>query len=136
MLSSLSGPLYFSPKCRKHVYRLYHHTRDCTIPACKLHLHWSSDRLSLSEMPFVGPMSAPCVKGIHSRTNLSFHHLLLRLQKMCTASHAISRQPAVHRGVAHTRYCDISTSDLNVLCLKERRVHTQDQWLNCWWFFL
>eukprot|EP00064_Thunnus_orientalis_P010215 superscaffoldBa00001363_g10241 len=27
------GPLYFSPKCRKHVYRLYHHTRDCTIPA-------------------------------------------------------------------------------------------------------
>ena len=31
------GPLYFSPKCRKHVYRLYHHTRDCTIPACKPH---------------------------------------------------------------------------------------------------
>ncbi|TKS75616.1 ALK and LTK ligand 2 [Collichthys lucidus] len=27
------GPLYFSPKCRKHVYRLYHHTRDCTTPA-------------------------------------------------------------------------------------------------------
>lgn len=30
-----SGPLYFSPKCRKHVYRLYHNTRDCTIPACE-----------------------------------------------------------------------------------------------------
>ncbi|XP_058619673.1 ALK and LTK ligand 2a-like isoform X2 [Onychostoma macrolepis] len=30
----LTGPLYFSPKCRKHVYRLYHNTRDCTIPAC------------------------------------------------------------------------------------------------------
>ncbi|XP_061602814.1 ALK and LTK ligand 2-like isoform X2 [Cololabis saira] len=29
----LTGPLYFSPKCRKNVYRLYHHTRDCTIPA-------------------------------------------------------------------------------------------------------
>ncbi|KAG8011307.1 ALK and LTK ligand 2, partial [Nibea albiflora] len=29
----LTGPLYFSPKCRKHAYRLYHHTRDCTIPA-------------------------------------------------------------------------------------------------------
>ncbi|KAL1250265.1 hypothetical protein QQF64_021270 [Cirrhinus molitorella] len=29
----LTGPLYFSPKCRKHVYRLYHNTRDCTIPA-------------------------------------------------------------------------------------------------------
>ncbi|XP_040016304.2 aLK and LTK ligand 2a [Gasterosteus aculeatus] len=29
----ITGPLYFSPKCRKHVYRLYHHTRDCTIPA-------------------------------------------------------------------------------------------------------
>lgn len=35
MLCFLPGPLYFSPKCRKHVYRLYHHTRDCTIPACK-----------------------------------------------------------------------------------------------------
>uniref|UniRef100_A0A8C6WJG3 ALK and LTK ligand 2 n=1 Tax=Neogobius melanostomus TaxID=47308 RepID=A0A8C6WJG3_9GOBI len=27
------GPLYFSHKCRKHAYRLYHQTRDCTIPA-------------------------------------------------------------------------------------------------------
>uniref|UniRef100_A0A672MA18 ALK and LTK ligand 1 n=1 Tax=Sinocyclocheilus grahami TaxID=75366 RepID=A0A672MA18_SINGR len=27
------GPLYFSPKCRKHAYRLYHNTRDCTMPA-------------------------------------------------------------------------------------------------------
>ncbi|CAB1335615.1 unnamed protein product, partial [Coregonus sp. 'balchen'] len=27
------GPLYFNPKCRKHFYRLYHNTRDCTIPA-------------------------------------------------------------------------------------------------------
>ncbi|KAG7323748.1 hypothetical protein KOW79_013450 [Hemibagrus wyckioides] len=32
-LKHLTGPLYFSPKCRKHVYRLYHNTRDCTIPA-------------------------------------------------------------------------------------------------------
>ncbi|KAJ4928952.1 hypothetical protein JOQ06_004574 [Pogonophryne albipinna] len=32
-LKHLTGPLYFGPKCRKHVYRLYHHTRDCTIPA-------------------------------------------------------------------------------------------------------
>ncbi|KAM8726047.1 ALK and LTK ligand 2-like [Acanthopagrus latus] len=32
-LKHITGPLYFSPKCRKHVYRLYHHTRDCTIPA-------------------------------------------------------------------------------------------------------
>ncbi|XP_032399078.1 aLK and LTK ligand 2a [Etheostoma spectabile] len=32
-LKHMTGPLYFSPKCRKHVYRLYHHTRDCTIPA-------------------------------------------------------------------------------------------------------
>ncbi|XP_068580733.1 aLK and LTK ligand 2a [Cebidichthys violaceus] len=31
-LKHLTGPLYFSPKCRKHVYRLYHHTRDCTTP--------------------------------------------------------------------------------------------------------
>ncbi|KAL0967804.1 hypothetical protein UPYG_G00257320 [Umbra pygmaea] len=32
-LKHLTGPLYFSPKCRKHVYRLYHNTRDCTIPS-------------------------------------------------------------------------------------------------------
>ncbi|XP_029966471.1 aLK and LTK ligand 2a [Salarias fasciatus] len=32
-LKHLTGPLYFSPKCRKNVYRVYHHTRDCTIPA-------------------------------------------------------------------------------------------------------
>ncbi|KAJ0060869.1 hypothetical protein NL108_001720, partial [Boleophthalmus pectinirostris] len=30
---SFLGPLYFSQKCRKHAYRLYHQTRDCTIPA-------------------------------------------------------------------------------------------------------
>ncbi|XP_029705672.1 aLK and LTK ligand 2a [Takifugu rubripes] len=28
----LTGPLYFGPKCRKHVYKVYHHNRDCTIP--------------------------------------------------------------------------------------------------------
>ncbi|KAM6992138.1 aLK and LTK ligand 2a isoform 2-T2 [Tautogolabrus adspersus] len=33
LIRHFTGPLYFSPKCRKHVYRLYHHTRDCTIPA-------------------------------------------------------------------------------------------------------
>uniref|UniRef100_A0AAR2JCU8 ALK and LTK ligand 2b n=1 Tax=Pygocentrus nattereri TaxID=42514 RepID=A0AAR2JCU8_PYGNA len=33
LFCSSTGPLYFSPKCRKHVYRLYHNTRDCTIPA-------------------------------------------------------------------------------------------------------
>ncbi|XP_026887399.1 ALK and LTK ligand 2-like [Electrophorus electricus] len=32
-LKHLTGPLYFSPKCRKHVYRLYHNSRDCTTPA-------------------------------------------------------------------------------------------------------
>lgn len=32
-LQHIAGPLYFSHKCRKHAYRLYHHTRDCTIPA-------------------------------------------------------------------------------------------------------
>ncbi|XP_070705788.1 aLK and LTK ligand 2a [Pempheris klunzingeri] len=32
-LKHITGPLYFSPKCRKHVYRVYHHTRECTIPA-------------------------------------------------------------------------------------------------------
>ncbi|XP_042186194.1 ALK and LTK ligand 2-like [Oncorhynchus tshawytscha] len=32
-LKHLTGPLYFNPRCRKHFYRLYHNTRDCTIPA-------------------------------------------------------------------------------------------------------
>ncbi|XP_077409584.1 aLK and LTK ligand 2a [Vanacampus margaritifer] len=32
-LKHITGPLYFSPKCRKHVYHVYHQTRDCTIPA-------------------------------------------------------------------------------------------------------
>ncbi|KAK7907800.1 hypothetical protein WMY93_016412 [Mugilogobius chulae] len=32
-LQHIAGPLYFSHKCRKHAYRLYHQTRDCTIPA-------------------------------------------------------------------------------------------------------
>lgn len=40
MLCSLSGPLYFGRKCRKHVYKVYHHNRDCTIPACKPHVRF------------------------------------------------------------------------------------------------
>ncbi|XP_070786406.1 ALK and LTK ligand 2b [Enoplosus armatus] len=32
-LRHLTGPLYFNPKCRKHFHRLYHNTRECTIPA-------------------------------------------------------------------------------------------------------
>ncbi|KAF6737533.1 Protein FAM150B [Oryzias melastigma] len=32
-IKHITGPLFFSPKCRKTVYRVYHHTRDCTIPA-------------------------------------------------------------------------------------------------------
>ncbi|XP_040025870.1 ALK and LTK ligand 2b isoform X2 [Gasterosteus aculeatus] len=31
-IKHLTGPLHFSPKCRKHFYRLYHSTRDCTTP--------------------------------------------------------------------------------------------------------
>ncbi|XP_039508702.1 ALK and LTK ligand 2-like isoform X2 [Pimephales promelas] len=34
VIKNLTGNLYFGPKCRKHVYRLYHNTRDCTIPTC------------------------------------------------------------------------------------------------------
>ncbi|XP_030643223.1 aLK and LTK ligand 2a [Chanos chanos] len=32
IIRQFTGPLNFD-KCRKHVYRLYHQTRDCTIPA-------------------------------------------------------------------------------------------------------
>lgn len=33
LLKHLTGPLYISPRCSKLFYRLYHNTRDCTIPA-------------------------------------------------------------------------------------------------------
>ncbi|XP_053273064.1 ALK and LTK ligand 2b [Pleuronectes platessa] len=31
-ITHLTGPLYFNPKCKKHFNRLYHNTRDCTVP--------------------------------------------------------------------------------------------------------
>ncbi|XP_060922765.1 ALK and LTK ligand 2b [Limanda limanda] len=31
-IKHLTGPLYFNPKCKKHFNRLYHNTRDCTVP--------------------------------------------------------------------------------------------------------
>ena len=92
------GPLYFSPKCRKHVYKLYHHTRDCTIPACKPHSTPTRKRQSLSVQCATGkPLT--CKSLVLSPFLFSF----LRLQEMCKASHATSRQPAVHGGVAHAR---------------------------------
>ncbi|XP_005809625.1 ALK and LTK ligand 2 [Xiphophorus maculatus] len=33
IIKYFTGPLVFSSKCRKNAYRLYHHTRDCTLPA-------------------------------------------------------------------------------------------------------
>ncbi|XP_051283107.1 ALK and LTK ligand 2b [Dicentrarchus labrax] len=33
LIIHLTGPLYFNPKCRKHFNRLYHNTRECTVPA-------------------------------------------------------------------------------------------------------
>uniref|UniRef100_A0AAY4EIY8 Uncharacterized protein n=1 Tax=Denticeps clupeoides TaxID=299321 RepID=A0AAY4EIY8_9TELE len=32
-LKHLTGPLYFSPKCRKLLYRLYNNSRDCSMPS-------------------------------------------------------------------------------------------------------
>uniref|UniRef100_A0A3Q3J4C3 ALK and LTK ligand 1 n=1 Tax=Monopterus albus TaxID=43700 RepID=A0A3Q3J4C3_MONAL len=32
LIRHLTGPLYFTPKCRKHFHRLYHNSRDCTTP--------------------------------------------------------------------------------------------------------
>ncbi|XP_068458127.1 ALK and LTK ligand 2b [Clinocottus analis] len=32
-IRQLTGSLNFTPKCKKHFYRLYYSTRDCTIPA-------------------------------------------------------------------------------------------------------
>ncbi|KAM4695152.1 ALK and LTK ligand 2 [Discoglossus pictus] len=32
-LKHLTGPLYYSAKCSRYFHRLYHSTKDCTIPA-------------------------------------------------------------------------------------------------------
>ncbi|XP_013879766.1 protein FAM150B [Austrofundulus limnaeus] len=32
-ISHLTGPLAFKPRCRRQFHRLYHNTRDCTVPA-------------------------------------------------------------------------------------------------------
>ncbi|XP_038656300.1 ALK and LTK ligand 2 [Scyliorhinus canicula] len=53
-LKHLTGPLYFSPKCSKHFNRLYHNTRDCTIPAYYKRCARLLTRLAISPM---------CVKG-------------------------------------------------------------------------
>ena len=88
ILCSLSGPLYFGPKCRKHAYKVYHHNRDCTIPACKPYNHFFC-------------ASAPSER--RSLTHVQTCHLAPRFQKMRTAPHTAGRQPAVHRGIAHCR---------------------------------
>uniref|UniRef100_A0A8C7XI13 ALK and LTK ligand 2a n=1 Tax=Oryzias sinensis TaxID=183150 RepID=A0A8C7XI13_9TELE len=50
-IKHITGPLFFSPKCRKMVYRVYHHTRDCTIPACKhLQISQCHDLVTLSSI--------------------------------------------------------------------------------------
>ncbi|XP_069462155.1 ALK and LTK ligand 2 [Ambystoma mexicanum] len=49
-LKHLTGPLYFSPKCSKHFHRLYHTTRDCTIPAYYKRCARLLTRLAVSPM--------------------------------------------------------------------------------------
>ncbi|XP_067839837.1 ALK and LTK ligand 2b [Heptranchias perlo] len=53
-LKHLTGPLYFSPRCNKHFHRVYHNTRDCTIPAYYKRCARLLTRLAVSPM---------CVKG-------------------------------------------------------------------------
>ncbi|XP_069091944.1 ALK and LTK ligand 2 isoform X2 [Pleurodeles waltl] len=71
-LKHLTGPLYFSPKCSKHFHRLYHTTRDCTIPAS----HQRKCR--------------GCVCRIQTFC------CAFRLQKMCEASHPVGSKSYVH----------------------------------------
>ncbi|XP_026551020.1 ALK and LTK ligand 2 [Pseudonaja textilis] len=49
-LNHLTGHLYFGPKCTKHFHRLYHHTRDCTIPAYYKRCARLLTRLAVSPM--------------------------------------------------------------------------------------
>ncbi|XP_008833631.1 ALK and LTK ligand 2-like [Nannospalax galili] len=53
-LKHLTGPLYFSPKCSKHFHRLYHNTRDCTIPAYYKRCARLLTRLAISPMCMEG----------------------------------------------------------------------------------
>ncbi|MEE6476688.1 hypothetical protein FKM82_011179 [Ascaphus truei] len=53
-LKHLTGPLYFSAKCNKHFHRLYHTTRDCTIPAYYKRCARLLTRLAVSPMCMEG----------------------------------------------------------------------------------
>ncbi|XP_007529917.1 ALK and LTK ligand 2 [Erinaceus europaeus] len=53
-LKHLTGPLYFGPKCSKHFHRLYHNTRDCTIPAYYKRCARLLTRLAVSPMCMEG----------------------------------------------------------------------------------
>ncbi|XP_047701072.1 ALK and LTK ligand 2 isoform X1 [Prionailurus viverrinus] len=53
-LKHLTGPLYFSPKCSKHFHRLYHNTRDCTVPAYYKRCARLLTRLAVSPMCLEG----------------------------------------------------------------------------------
>ncbi|XP_006007402.1 ALK and LTK ligand 2b [Latimeria chalumnae] len=53
-IKHLTGPLYFSPKCSKHFHRLYHNTRDCTIPAYYKRCARLLTRLAVSPMCMEG----------------------------------------------------------------------------------
>ena len=115
------GPLNFSPKCRKHVYRLYHSTRDCTTPTCKPGA--KSPTLSLNVWMLL-------IKDLGRHTTQYFHftiyiyilyylyiwflHSLLRLQKVCSTPPPVSRQPAVRWR------------------LEPWGTPAQDEWMNGW----
>ncbi|XP_077165728.1 ALK and LTK ligand 2 [Paroedura picta] len=53
-LKHLTGPLYFGPKCTKHFHRLYHNTRDCTIPIYYKRCARLLTRLAVSPMCMEG----------------------------------------------------------------------------------
>ncbi|XP_036118887.1 ALK and LTK ligand 2 [Molossus molossus] len=53
-LKHLTGPLYFSAKCSKHFHRLYHNTRDCTVPAYYKRCARLLTRLAVSPMCMEG----------------------------------------------------------------------------------
>lgn len=129
---SLPGPITFSSKCRKNAYRLYHHTRDCTLPACKPQL---LSIFCVRRESYHHPISTLCMKRKRS-LSLSLCFLSLRLQKMCATSLTACRQPTVHRGVADTHskgtrmlqlthIADLRHKQTQPLLLRAPRVLTQ-----------
>jgi len=100
-------------------------TKFTTTPETARYLHVSCDYSGPLTLPGMTlPIQCQHAVGKEPAHCLSAVFSLLRLQKMCATSHSASRQPTVHRGVAHTRYHDAFTSNSNRTVAGRKCVHS------------